>query len=178
MIGGMSLAADRPFPKRPILRRLRLRMARAFARFRHPPRDAARAALVGLGIAFTPTFGLRMPIVFLLWLLTRRRWHFHLAPALACTWVTNALVTLPLYYLFLVTGQALQGRFHDLSGYAQFEAAMTALTDGALGTLAWLLFRDWGATLWLGALPWSLLMGWLGYRLALSALTPGKTRPA
>jgi hypothetical protein len=79
----------------------------------------------------------------------------------------------PCYYLFFLTGQILLGRWDDLSGYDSFVqtftatmAAETGLLD-ALMALGKLVVLEWGLTMWVGALPWATLFGWLGYRLSL-----------
>lgn len=119
--------------------------------------------MIGLGLAFTPTFGLRMPLAFAIWLIARHLlgWHFNLALALVWTWTTNALVTLPLYFGFFVTGRFLLGEWQDLSGYAEIAALLSA-DQPLLAKVQHLLF-DWGLTLWVGALPWAVLMASLGY---------------
>lgn len=138
-------------------------------RLRRRPEQAARGALVGLAWAFTPTFGIRMPLVFVTWLLTRHlfRWDFSLLLGLAWTWTTNILVLVPVYFTFHVTGRLLKGEWHDLTGLADFRAHVAGFTVGDLtdrwAIAARLLLQEWGLTLWLGALPWSALMAVLGY---------------
>lgn len=170
MIGGMTFAADRlsrhrqPFSRTARAGRwLRLRLAIPLLRLRHAPEPAARATMIGLGIAFTPTFGLRMPLVLLIWLFARHvlRQDFNLLLAIAWTWTTNALVTLPLYAGFFITGRFLTGQWHDLSGIDAFAALRAA--DQPMLAKVQVLAVDWGATLWLGALPWACLMATLGY---------------
>jgi hypothetical protein len=29
------------------------------------------------------------------------------------------------------------------------------------------LLLEWGAAMWIGSVPWAILIGWLGYRLTL-----------
>jgi uncharacterized protein (DUF2062 family) len=154
-------------------RRLRLLFLVPLLRGRRHPELAARAAAVGLFWAFTPTFGVRMPLVFLSWLAARHilRADFTLMIGLAFTWITNALVTLPLYFGFYLTGRFLQDGPGDLMSFARFREAFAPL-QGDLDwsdrlTLAW---QDWGVTLWLGALPWALAMAILGYVAATSYL--------
>lgn len=157
-------------------RALRRRLLMPTLRLRRQPEYAARGALIGLAWAFTPTFGIRMPLVLLTWWLTRRvfGWEFSLLLGLAWTWTTNILVLVPVYFTFHVTGRLLTGQWHDLSGLADFEAHVAALTGGDLadqfGLALRLLVQEWGLTLWLGALPWSALMATLGYTGTLSFL--------
>lgn len=163
---------------------LRHRLAVPLLRGRHAPELAARGTMIGLIWAFTPTFGLRMPLVFLCWLLARHvlRWDFNLLLGLAFTWVTNALVTVPVYYGFYVTGQILLGRWHDLSGFASFQAAGGQLFHldlpiaARLRLMVDLVILDLGMVLWVGALPWAALMGYLGYRCSLRILRARQAR--
>lgn len=139
-------------------------------RGRRHPELAARAAAVGLFWAFTPTFGVRMPLVFATWLAARHvlKADFTLMIGLAFTWLTNALVTLPLYFGFYVTGRLLRDGPGDLMTFTSFRLAFAPLQAPGLPwaeRLA-LALSDWGATLWLGALPWALIMAAAGYVLA------------
>lgn len=157
---------------------LRRRLLVPILRLRQQPRIAARGTLVGLAWAFTPTFGIRMPLVFLTWLVARHlcRWDFSLLIGLAWTWTTNIVVLGPLYFGFYLTGRMLRGQWQDLAGFDAFRQQAAAFTepDAALAdrimTAAHLLLGDWGLTLWLGALPWSVLMATLGYFGALRFL--------
>jgi uncharacterized protein (DUF2062 family) len=157
-----TVRSRRPYPW---ATRLRRRFMLPLLRARHAPEQAARGSMVGLAWAFTPTFGLRMPLVLLTWMIARRLfgWEFNLLLGLAWTWTTNALVTVPVYYMFYVTGQIMLGRWHDLSGFAAFQDLWAPLLQGDLAQILNLLLA-WGLVLWLGALPWSVLMGYLGYR--------------
>jgi uncharacterized protein (DUF2062 family) len=136
-------------------------------RGRRHPELAARATAVGLFWAFTPTFGVRMPLVFATWLAARHvlRIDFTLVIGLAFTWLTNALVTLPLYFGFYLTGRLLQDGPDDLMSFARFRATFASLQAADLPWLARLTraLGEWGLTLWLGALPWALIMAGIGY---------------
>lgn len=156
-------------------RLLRFRLVVPLLRSQHIPEYTARGVMVGLIWAFTPTIGLQMPLVFATWLVCVRafNWEFSLIQGLAWTWVTNAFTALPCYYIFLVTGQLLLGRWSDLSGYDSFGLLFHAVFRDDLTfaetiqTLARVLLVDWGAAMLVGSLPWAMLMGWLGYRLSL-----------
>lgn len=147
-------------------RAIRQKLLVPLVRLRHHPELAARGTMVGLAWAFTPTFGIRMPLVFATWIVTRHllRWDFSLFLGLAWTWVTNILVVVPVYFAFHVTGRLLLGRWDDLSGFATFRAQLEAfLAAGSLHERLGLALQEWGLTLWLGALPWSAAMAALGY---------------
>lgn len=157
---------------------LRLLFLVPLLRGRRHPELAARATAVGLFWAFTPTFGVRMPLVFATWLAARHvlRTDFTLVIGLAFTWITNALVTLPLYFGFYLTGQLLQRGPDGLLSFAHFRDAFAALEAGDLPWRERLMLAlgDWGLTLWLGALPWALVMAGFGYVAATSYLRRGR----
>ncbi len=156
-------------------RAVRFRLIVPLMRSRHTPEWSARAALIGLGWAFTPSVGFQMPLVFGSWLIARRvfKWDFSLIQGLAWTWTTNAFTALPCYYVFFLTGQLMLGRWSDLSGYDSFlELFHTAFADdltlmATTKAVSKVLLLDWGLAMWVGSLPWAALMGWLGYRLTL-----------
>ncbi len=162
---------QRPRTRRQRLHRyLRLSFLVPLLRGRRRPELAARATAVGLFWAFTPTFGLRMPLVFITWLIARHllRTDFTLVIGLAWTWATNALVTLPLYFGFYLTGRALLGDVAGLMSFDTFRASWAPLVTGDIGQPAqlYLALRDWGLVLWLGALPWAIAMACVGHSAA------------
>lgn len=156
-------------------RLLRYRLVVPMMRGRHAPEHRAKGVMVGLSWAFTPTFGIQMPLVFGTWIITRRllNWDFSLIQGLAWTWAMNVFTALPCYYVFFITGQLMLGRWDDISGYDSFLALFQAsFTEGQnvwerVGTVAAIVFLDWGLAMWVGALPWSALAAWLGYTLGL-----------
>ena len=157
------------------LRRLtRLRLVIPLKRGQMPPEYVARGVAVGLVVGFTPTVGVQLFAVFGLWALSRylpERCHFHIVPAFAWVWVTNVFTIGPIYYLFLLTGQAMLGRFDELGsiGLDEFSATLTTLVsqDASFlqglwqGTVA--LLDLWGLPLFLGSVPWAIGTAWLGY---------------
>lgn len=158
---------------------LHLKLVIPLRRSRHPPEYTARGVAVGLLVALTPTVGVQMPIVFLVWLAMRKlrpAWDFHLVVALAWTWVTNVATAPPLYYLYIVSGRMLLGRWDDLQGYAQFSErlAQTLPTDAGWLEAAWLyvvnLFRVFGEPMFVGCVPWMVLGTWAGYVWSLGLL--------
>ena len=159
-------------------RHLQLRLLVPLLRGRREPLLAARATAIGLFWAFTPTFGIRMPLVFVTWLAMRyvMRSDFTLVIGLAWTWATNALVTLPLYFGFYVTGKLLLGDPAGILGFADFREIWAPLMapgldwDQRLYQLGAHLVGEWGPVLWLGALPWACLTASLGYLAALRFL--------
>ncbi|WP_119299910.1 DUF2062 domain-containing protein [Dongia deserti] len=158
---------------------MRFRLLIPLMRSRHTPEWSARAALVGLIWAFTPSVGFQMPLVFGTWLAARRlfNWEFSLIQGLAWTWVTNPFTAVPCYYAFFITGQVMLGRWSDLSGYESFQRIFHAVFAddftlvGATKAVSQVLLLEWGTALWIGSMPWALLTGWIGYRLTLRFVT-------
>jgi uncharacterized protein (DUF2062 family) len=158
-----------------LARLVKFRLVVPLMRNRHTPEYSARGTAIGLAWAFTPTVGIQMPIVLVTWLIAKRlfRWDFSLILGLAWTWTTNVFTALPCYYLFYVTGRTMLGRWDEISGYQRFldlwhgffrddqtlEQQVAAMFD--------VLVKDWGLAMWIGCLPWSALVAFLGYRWSL-----------
>ena len=136
------------------------------------PSHAARGSAFGLFISFTPTVGIQMPFVFILWVLTRwfkKEWDFSLPIAIAWTWVSNVATMVPLYYLFLVTGRVMLGRWDELRSFQVFENKLTKslVDDAGPSQTVWVymlnLIEQFGVPIWIGSLPWAILASWIGY---------------
>lgn len=157
------------------MRAIRFRLIVPIMRSRHSPEHTARGVMVGLVCACLPSPVGQMGIALAVWVIARRvfKWDFSLIQGLAWTWTTNVFTALPCYYVFFLTGQVLLGRWDDLSGYQSFIAVFQTALSGEAGvlesikTLGKVLVLDWGLAMWVGALPWAALFGWIGYRLSL-----------
>ena len=148
-------------------------------RSKHPPEYTARGVFFGLLVAMTPTVGVQMPIVFVIWLLIRRirpTWDFNMVVALAWTWVTNVVTAPFLYYLYIVTGRILLGRWEDMQGFDIFRERLAATLPKDAGWLeaAWSyvvnLFDIFGIPMFVGCAPWMVLGSWAGYVWSLGLL--------
>ncbi len=169
-----------PIPRRGSLTRLLLeKLIIPLRRSRHPPEYTARGVFIGLFVALTPTVGVQMAVVFGLWVIVRRvyrPWDFNLVVALAWTWVTNVATAPPLYYLYIVTGRMMLGRWGDLQGYHVFTQRLAATVPQDSGWLeaAWLylvnLFQIFGVPMFVGCVPWMILGAWAGYVWSLGLL--------
>lgn len=167
--------------RRVLLRRLVAPLLRG----RHPPDFTARGTAIGLAVAMTPTVGAQMPAVLLIWLVVRHlrpSWDFSLPVALAWTWITNVFTMAPVYYVFLVTGRILMGRWDKLRGFEVFLenfSTSLAVDAGPFETL-WIyivnLFEQFGLPMWVGCAPWALLCSWLGYRWSLRLVIEMRAR--
>lgn len=158
--------------RRVILYRLIMPVLRA----KTPPQYTARSVFVGLLVAMTPTVGVQMAIVFMIWLpirYARPQWDFNVIIAMGWTWITNVFTLAPIYYVFLITGRIMLGSAGDLTGYDEFAALFEEIlnTEAGIVEKLWIytieLFRIWGFPMFVGSIPWALLSAWLGYRWSL-----------
>jgi len=163
------------------------RLVAPLTRGQHAPDHIGRGSAVGLFVAFTPTLGVQMPAVLLIWFLTRLwrpSWDFSLVVAIAWTWVTNVFTMAPVYYVFLVTGRILLGRWDRLRGFEVFQDKLTAslAVDAGPFESLWVymvnLFDKFGLPMWIGSLPWAALAAWLGYRWSIQLVARVRARRA
>ena len=71
-----------------------------------PVPEVSLGVAVGVFLGLTPTVGVQMYLVALVWSIYRYIFcrHFNLPVGVAMVWISNPLTMVPLYYLFLVTG--------------------------------------------------------------------------
>lgn len=163
--------------EKPVLRRatalIRTRLIHPLLHTKHTPEYTARGVMFGLMVALTPTVGVQMPIVFLIWLAVRRLnpdWNFNLVVAMAWTWVTNVATAPPIYYVYIVTGRTLMGRWDKVRDYDTFASRLTETLEVDAGWFesVWVyavnLVNKFGVPLFVGCVPWVILGSWLGYR--------------
>ncbi len=162
--------------KRPWLKRFerlwRYRLLIPLKRSRHPPNHAAYGIMVGVAVAMTPTVGVQMAIVALIWLLSRHifRWHFSLLLGCAWTWITNYLTAPPIYYAFYVAGQVILGNWQNLADYNVFTTlSENFFSPPELSAIARIefylnaIFVGWGIPILIGSIPFSIIGGGLAY---------------
>ena len=171
----MAISLGRRLAAR-IQRLILYRLIMPVLRAKTPPEYTARSVLFGMLVAMTPTVGVQMPIVFLIWLpirYLRPQWNFNVVIAMAWTWVTNVFTLGPIYYVFLVTGRLMLGAEGGLTGYDEFAAMLqnSLDTDAGIVESLWIytvdLFRIWGVPMFVGSIPWAILASWLSYRWSL-----------
>jgi uncharacterized protein (DUF2062 family) len=113
------------------------------------PHAVALGTTVGVFLACTPTFGVRMLLVLLLALLTRRWIDFNRPAAMLATCLSNPVTTVPLYYFdyrvgtLFIEGTATRGDFARVLEYHGFHEWWAAAR--------W-LFVDVGTPLVVGSL--------------------------
>lgn len=156
------------------LRLLRYKLIIPMKRAKNPPEYIARGVMIGVLWAMTPTIGIQMVLVLFTWMIMTRyfNWHFSLINGLAWTWVTNVVTMVPVYYIFLITGQLLLGRYDDLSNFKDFEDLWLVAVNPEMGFFEMLgnwfavLFEGWGVPMLIGSLPWCLITSVLAYHLS------------
>ena len=151
---------------------MRYRLVIPIARGRNDSLPTARGVAIGLLFALTPTVGIQMPIIAIIWGIMRwlrPTWRFNLIVALAWTWTTNVL-TLPfVYYAYLATGKLILGYDDPFGGFEAFRTDLNAVLDMDIGIIEsfWLytvqIFENWGVPLFVGCVPWAIAGAWLGY---------------
>ncbi len=151
----------------------------------HAPEYTARGAAFGLLIAFSPTIGAQIPLLGLLWMLLHRvapRYEFNLVAASAWTLTTNFFTAPPLFYLFVVTGRFILGRWDAIRGYDLFSQRYAASQDSI--DQIWVLLQHdplsvlekFGVPLMIGWIPWGILAAWLGYLFTLKTVRLRRAR--
>ena len=158
-----------------LARLFRFRLIVPILRSRHSPEHTARGVMVGLICACLPSPIGQMGISFAVWVVARRlfKWDFSVIQGVAWTWLTNVFTAAPCYYTFFLTGQILLGRWDDLGGYDSFVQTFTTTMSSetgfleALAAVGKLVVLEWGLAMWVGAIPWAAVLGWVGYRVSL-----------
>jgi uncharacterized protein (DUF2062 family) len=124
------------------------------------------------------------------WVVSRYllRFRFNLPIAIAMVWITNPLTVIPIYYLYLLTGDWALQNFKELGDpmtYAQFKQAFAALLDRP--DLRWeqrivegvvLLFWEFGWPMTVGSLFWTIPFTVLSYPVAAIGLRRYRKRLA
>ena len=154
------------------MRLIRYRLIVPILRTRHAPEYTARGVFVGIAFGLTPTVGIQIGIVMVLWSIVRSmlpRWDFNLIVALAWVWLSNVFTMVPLYFGFLVTGRMMMGHSESLPSYETFAKELTSTfeveADGLTGLWQQTvnLFDLFGTPMLVGCIPWALIGGWVGY---------------
>tara|TARA_R110002110_G_C13399679_1_gene712670 strand:+ start:1183 stop:1734 length:552 start_codon:yes stop_codon:yes gene_type:complete len=136
------------------------------------PQYTARSVAIGLFIAFTPTVGIQIPMVFATWATIRtlkKGWNFNPVIASAWTFLTNVFTVPPVYFVFLQTGRIMLGRWENIRSYEQYSVRFEKTAEGAIGWIDSLyaqlvnLMLEFGLPLFVGSLPWAVAISLGGY---------------
>ncbi len=127
----------------------------------HPADYRARSVGIGVAAALSPTIGFQIPLLLGIWAVLHRRWNFSIPVGIAFVMLTNALTAPPLYYLYVLTGRAMMGRFEEMRGFQRFNQR---LSDAISTDASWWqtavetvqnVWAAFGVPLILGSLPWT-----------------------
>ena len=79
--------------------------------------EVSLGVAIGIFFALTPTVGIQMYSVVLIWAICRYifKINFKLSVALAMVWISNPITMIPLYYIFLVSGYLVLGTREKLN---------------------------------------------------------------
>ena len=140
-----------------------------------PVTQLSWGAAIGVFVGLTPTMGVQMYVVTVIWAFCRflLRVNFHLPVAVAMVWISNPVTVLPLYFLFLETGiwfLEYAGQYWEPLDYEGFRELFLEL--GAQSPAPWrerlgsgflLLFWIYGWPILLGSFLWALPFALLTY---------------
>ncbi len=158
--------------RRRFIAKLEIILIKPVLRERRPPEYTARGVGVGLFVAFTPTVGFQIPIVFALWAtakIVNKNLAFNPVLALAWTVFTNIFTIAPLYYVFVQTGRAVLGRWMNIGSYEAYLSRFekTGYSDAGWIESVWTqavgLLSEFGVPLFVGSLPWAIVFSVVGY---------------
>ena len=166
------------FPFVPFLRR---RLLAPFRVAGVPRGELSRGAGLGLGVALLPILG-QLYLTPALWAAARplARMRFNLPVAMAMVLLINPPLKVPLFYFYLLSGEALLSLagMSPGSGADAFRAAMDGLSAapwperwGAAGRLLGLALERYALPLGVGGLAWAVAAGlavWGGVTWALT----------
>lgn len=168
-------------------RLIQFRLIVPLKRSQKPPEYTARGVLIGVMWAMTPLVGIQMTTVLITWIVARKlfKWDFSLPIAAAWTWLTNVFTMGPIYYVFYLTGKLMMGSLNDVGGFSLFVSKMKeAFSDSpsiweigkAFVIFFKVLMEEWGLAMAVGCLPWSIVTGWISYKLTLTWLRKREKR--
>jgi uncharacterized protein (DUF2062 family) len=125
-----------------------------------PVSEVSLGVAVGVFLGLTPTVGVQMYLVVLVWSIYRYIFcrHFNLPVGVAMVWISNPLTIVPLYYLFLVTGYRLLETQNGIS-YELFTEYLGHISSTE-GTWEMIVA---GASFLLVDLGWPMIIGSLVY---------------
>lgn len=147
-----------------------------------PVKEAALGSAVGMFVGMTPTVGLQMWIVFMIWIFCKYllKVKFDLVIGTALVWLSNPITMVPLYYGFLITGYkffSIIGVEKTLVTYNSFGQRLETIVHmpdaGKLDVIyeaGKYLILDLGYPMVLGSLFWAIPLAILSYILTRNLL--------
>ena len=147
----------------------------------HDSRETARSVAIGIFIGLSPTFGLHIIIVVLLWNILRYtdRWRFNLPIAISLTFITNYFTIVPYYFLCYHTGAWIYNNVNTSLDYQAFSTQWhSAIERGFFHSLHYLIKRIPGMfkSIMIGASLYAVLFSVLSYKLVLYRINRIRSR--
>ena len=135
---------------------------------RAPVSEVSIGVAVGIFMGFTPTVGVQMYLVAIVWTIYRYifRRNFALPVGVAMVWISNPLTMVPMYYVFLVTGYMLFDVQQGLS-YQHFAESIGRISQ--TGDL--MVKISEGTSFLLVELGWPMVIGSFVYAVPFSIIS-------
>ena len=135
---------------------------------RAPVSEVSIGVAVGIFMGFTPTVGVQMYLVAIVWTIYRYifRRNFALPVGVAMVWISNPLTMVPMYYLFLITGYMMFDVQHGLS-YQHFAESIGRISQ--TGDLMDKISE--GTSFLLVELGWPMVVGSFVYAVPFSIIS-------
>jgi len=136
-----------------------------------PPHRLALGIAIGVFVAFTPTVGFQMVIsVFLAWVFRANK-----AVGPPIVWITNPATMIPIYYSCYVVGRLiLQHEPVRARWWRELAHPPEGWWEGVV--FYWQRFTHIAVPLWVGCLLVSTILGYISYRISLSAISAYRMR--
>ncbi len=127
-----------------------------------PVSEVSLGVAVGVFLGLTPTVGVQMYLVAMVWTIYRYifKKHFNLPVGVAMVWISNPITMVPLYYLFLLTGYWLLDTRNILS-YEIFSENLSKISQSE-GTLQMIIS---GTRFLIIDLGWPMIVGSIFYAI-------------
>lgn len=142
-----------------------------------PVKEAALGSAIGMFVGMTPTVGIQMWIVFMIWIFCKYilKIKFDLVIGTALVWLSNPITMGPLYYGFLITGYkffAFIGLEKSMVNYQSFSLRLETIVstpDAGKMDIVYeagkYLIVDLGYPMILGSLFWAIPLSIISYIL-------------
>ena len=154
--------------KKKIAKYIREKFINPVLHSRAPVSEVSLGVAVGIFMGLTPTVGVQMYLVAIVWTIYRYVFgrHFNLPVGVAMVWISNPLTMMPMYYLFLATGYLVFDIQHGLS-YQHFAESLGRIsqTGDVMEQIAE------GTSFLLVELGWPMVIGGFVYAVPFSIIS-------
>ena len=139
----------------------------------HSPEYIARSVGIGVFIALTPTFGIQILFVTVVWsfLKVMKKWQFGLAVGIAMTWITNYFTVVPYYFICYYCGVWISHYLFRIKPALSYESFST-MWEKALNSGFWDSFQELarimlriGKPLLIGSLFFAVIGTFISYKV-------------